>query len=83
MNQLLGRLKSRLLPFQVTLQIGLPQLMKEQALQALLVKGLLAAYRFRTLRGEVSVTLSGAIDYARVNYSGRPAHLTEGDVIVF
>jgi hypothetical protein len=82
-NQLLGRLKSRLLSFQVTLSIGLPQMLSEQALKAMIEKGLLGAYRFRTLRGEVSVTLSGRIDYSRLEYSGLSAGVTEGDVIVF
>lgn len=82
-NQLLGRLKSKLLSFQVALSIGLPQLLTEPTLQGLTSKGLLGAYRFRTLRGEVGVTLSGRVDYARLEYSGLSAGATEGDVIVF
>ena len=36
-----------------------------------------------SLRGEVCVTLSGNLDYSRLNYSGQSAYLSEGDVIVF
>lgn len=82
-NQLLGRLKSKLLSFQVALSIGLPQLLTEQGLQSLLNKGLVGAYRFRTLRGEIGVTLSGRIDFARLEYSGLNAGVNEGDIIVF
>jgi len=82
-NQLLGRLKSKLLSFQVALSIGLPQLLTEQGLNGLTAKGLLGAYRFRTLRGEVGVTISGRIDYARLEYSGLNTGVSEGDVIVF
>lgn len=82
-NQLLGRLKSRLLPFQVTLRLGLPQLLSEQALRALTYKNLLGVYRFRTLRGEVSVTLNGTLDYSRLEYRGVTGAVNEGDIIVF
>jgi hypothetical protein len=82
-NQLLGRLKSRLLPFQVTLRLGLPQLLTEQALQSSVAKGPLGVYRFRTLRGEVTVILNGKVDYSKLEYSGVAASLTEGDIIVF
>jgi hypothetical protein len=82
-NQLLGRLKSKLLSFQVALSIGLPQLLTEPGLTSLVNKGLIGAYRFRTMRGEIGVTLSGRIDYARLEYSGLSAGVAEGDVIVF
>lgn len=82
-NQLLGRLKSRLLPFQVTLRMGLPQMMTPQALETSVARGLLGVYRFRTLRGEVTVTLDGKVEYSKLEYSGVCAGLTEGDIIVF
>ncbi|HYP87688.1 MAG TPA: hypothetical protein VEQ59_06035 [Polyangiaceae bacterium] len=82
-NQLLGRLKSRLLSFQVTLNMGLPHMLTDQALQTMVTKGVLASYRFRTLRGEVGVTMTGRVEYARLEYRGVPPAVTEGDVIVF
>jgi hypothetical protein len=82
-NQLLGRVKARLLQFQMPLQMGLPLSMDEKALRALLQQGILAAYRFRTLRGEISVTLSGKIDYARLNYASQLSYASEGDIVLF
>jgi hypothetical protein len=82
-NQLLGRLKARLLQFQMPLQMGLPMSMDNKGLQHLMKQGILAAYRFRTLRGEISVTLSGRIDYAKLNYSSTVTHVAEGDIVIF
>jgi hypothetical protein len=82
-NQLLGRIKARLLQFQVTLQLGLPQLLTPAALEKLGAQGLLGVYAFRTLRGEVIVTLSGKIDYSVLRYAGKCQIASEGDIIVF
>ncbi len=82
-NQLLGRIKSRLLQFQVTIQMGLPMLLDDKALKHMTAQGVLAAYRFRTLRGEISVTLAGKIDYSRLNYSNQTTFATEGDIVIF
>ncbi len=82
-NQLLGRIKARLLQFQMPLQMGLPMSMDEKGLKQLSKQGILAAYRFRTLRGEISVTLGGRIDYAKLNYSSTVAQVTEGDIVIF
>jgi hypothetical protein len=82
-NQLLGRLKARLLPFQMPLQMGLPMSMDEKALRQLMSQGILAAYRFRTLRGEISVTLSGRVDYAKLNYTSQVTYAGEGDIVIF
>ncbi len=82
-NQLLGRIKSRLLQFQVTLQMGLPVCLDDKALKHMAAQGVLAAYRFRTLRGEISVTLAGKVDYSKLNYSNQTNFATEGDIIIF
>ena len=82
-NQLLGRIKARLLQFQMPLQMGLPASMDDQALRKLVQQGILAAYRFRTLRGEISVTLSGKIDFARLNYASQMTYAAEGDIVLF
>jgi len=82
-NQLLGRIKARLLQFQVTLQMGLPMKLDESALKQLVKQGILATYRFRTLRGEIAVTLSGKVDYSKLNYSNQTTFATEGDIIIF
>lgn len=82
-NQLLGRIKARLLQFEVTLQLGLPQLLTPIALEQLGAQGLLGVFPFRTLRGEVIVTLSGKIDYSVLRYSGKCRFASEGDIILF
>lgn len=83
-NQLLGRIKSRLLQFHVTLQSGLPTVMGRDAIERQRARGgLFATYIFRTLRGDVIVTLSGEIDPGVFVYTGVTNVATEGDVILF
>jgi hypothetical protein len=82
-NQLLGRIKARLLQFQVTLQMGLPLTLDEKGLKQIISQGVVATYRFRTLRGEIAVTLSGKIDYSKLNYSNQTSFANEGDIIIF
>jgi len=76
-------IKARLLQFQVTLQMGLPMKLDESALKQLVTQGILATYRFRTLRGEIAITLSGKIDYSKLNYSNQTTFASEGDIIIF
>jgi hypothetical protein len=83
-NQLLGRVKSRLIQFRVTLQAGLPTTMGRDAIERQRVRGgLFAPYMFRTLRGDIVVTLSGEIDHSIFVYTGSASIATEGDVILF
>jgi hypothetical protein len=83
-NQLLGRIKNRLHGCGIELRTGLPAS----------VAGTLLSRRrsemrpedifgFRTLRGEVTVTLAGQIDFARIRYTGKNCAAKEGDVILF
>jgi hypothetical protein len=82
-NQLLGRMKSRLLQFRVTLQMGLPMAMTDKGLKQIMTQGVFAAYHFRTLRGKISVTLSGRIDFSQLEYSAQTIYASEGDIVVF
>jgi hypothetical protein len=82
-NQLLGRMKSRLLQFRVTLQMGLPMAMNEKRLKEIMGQGMFAAYHFRTLRGQISVTLSGNIDFTQLDYSAQSVYANEGDIVLF
>lgn len=86
-NQLLGRIKSRLLQYHVTLQAGLPTVMGSDAIERQRARGgLFAAYTFRTLRGDLLVTLSGDIDPNIFVYTGAAPTTgvaSEGDVILF
>lgn len=82
-NQLIGRIKNRLMHFQLTLRVGLPSAMRKQLLSQRASSAPTVCYRFRTLRGEVVVTLEGSIHNEPLNYSGRVRVAKEGDFIVF
>jgi hypothetical protein len=83
-NQLLGRLKNRLLSYKVDLHLGLPSIVAQ-------AHGSVShdeqqdtlEFAFRSLRGEVFVTLRGAIDYRALVYWSGSAGGTEGEVILF
>lgn len=83
-NQLCGRIKSRLLQFQIVLKVGLPASLTRDAFKRHQSRGpFLGTYFFRTLRGEVVVTLSGDICHDAFVYSGVPELASEGDIILF
>jgi hypothetical protein len=83
-NQLIGRVKNRLLQFQLTLQTALPQVLdKEQVAQRRSRSAMFAVYYFRTIRGELVVTLEGTFDGGALSYSGAIQLPSEGDVILF
>src|SRR5215203_6177598 len=61
-NQLIGRIKNRLMHFQVTLRVGLPSTLRKQLIaQKQPAVGQVEWYVFRTLRGEVIITIAGTI----------------------
>jgi hypothetical protein len=83
-NQLAGRIKNRLLQFQVALRIGLPTVLKKQTLDRQFATATpFAAYVFRTLRGEIVMTMTGSIDPDALNYATRVEVAKEGDFIEF
>lgn len=83
-NQLLGRLKSRLHPFHVTFQVGLPSSPKLEEYQRLGDQGTtLGVYPFRTIRADILVVVNGRIDYSAFAYSGGVPSPTEGDILWF
>jgi hypothetical protein len=83
-NQLLGRVKSRLLHFQVVLNVGLPTLATADIVQHRLQRSAtLRLFEFRTLRGDILVSLDGTFDETQLRYTGSGNHGNEGDVILF
>ncbi|RYZ05903.1 MAG: hypothetical protein EOO73_18495 [Myxococcales bacterium] len=83
-NQLAGRVKNRLLNFALMLSIGVPSVLSGQALER--QRPRLEAevvYLFRTLRGEIVVTLDLHIDPDALNYSGTSRVAKEGEFIPF
>jgi hypothetical protein len=84
LNQLVGRIKNRLLQFQVTLRVGLPSTTRKQLLpRQRSVAGPVESYVFRTLRGEILVTLAGTIHEEPLKYSAHVRIPKEGDLIEF
>lgn len=83
-NQLAGRIKNRLLNFSLMLTIGVPTVMSGQATERQRPRRETdVIYLFRTLRGEVAVTLDLLIDPEALNYSGTNKVAKEGDFIAF
>jgi hypothetical protein len=81
-NQLIGRIKNRLMQFQVMLRIGLPSAMSAQAIvQQRPATASVVTYQFRTLRGEVQVTFEGTLGDAVLNYSNAVRVPKEGEFI--
>jgi hypothetical protein len=83
-NQLAGRVKNRLLNFALMLTIGVPTVLSGQALDRQRPRrDTDVVYLFRTLRGEIVVTLDIAIDPSALDYSGANRVAKEGDFIAF
>lgn len=83
-NQLLGRVKARLLQLGTTLQSGLPSLVNVDTLERMRARSpFCAVYRFRTRRSEIVVTLVGDIDPNTLVYTGAVPAAAEGDIILF
>lgn len=83
-NQLLGRIKNRLLTYRVVLQMGLPLVVASNARN--LGRGdspEFLEYGFQSLRGDVYVSLRGRMDFSAIVYSGALEAANEGDVILF
>jgi hypothetical protein len=83
-NQLAGRLKNRLLNFALMLTVGVPTVLSGQALERQRPRrDTEVVYLFRTLRGEIVVTLDLIVDPTALNYSGQNRVAKEGDFIAF
>ncbi|HKY40617.1 MAG TPA: chemotaxis protein CheX [Polyangiaceae bacterium] len=83
-NQLSGRIKNRLLNYTVVFAIGVPTVLSGQALERQRPRRETeVAYQFRTLRGEMIVTLDLYIDPGTLTYSSSHKVAKEGDFIPF
>jgi len=83
-NQLLGRMKNRLHGCDIDLRTGLPTSvvgnLRERHQPG---RSPNLMFGFRSLRGDITVTLTGEINYLRIRYSGKQVVAKEGDVILF
>jgi hypothetical protein len=83
-NQLMGRIKNRLLQFRLAVRTGLPSVMQKTTLDRQFAgANPFAAYVFRTLRGEILMTMHGAIDETCLDYANRVEVAKEGEFIEF
>jgi hypothetical protein len=82
-NQLAGRVKNRLLQFQVTLNVGMPSTTTAEELDKRVASGVETLYAFRTLRGELRVTLNGVVDDTALRYSNAVSVAQEGEFVAF
>jgi hypothetical protein len=81
-NQLMGRIKNRLLHYHVSLQVGLPETMKASLLERERARRQPPkVYTFRGLRGNVIVTLDATFHRLTLDYSGGVPLSNEGDLI--
>ena len=83
-NQLMGRIKNRMLRFQVDLRLGMPTAAKAEHLVGRSSKRTRPpwVYQFRSMRGDVWLALHDMIDESRLRYSGVEL-ASEGDVLLF
>jgi hypothetical protein len=80
-NQLAGRIKNRLIRFQITLRVGMPSVVGTDALaHARPTTDKERVYVVRTLRGDVSVSVDATLD-AALTYSSAVYVPVEGELI--
>jgi len=83
-NQLAGRVKNRLLNFTLMLTIGVPTVLSGPALERQRPRrDTEVVYLFRTLRGEIVVTLDLSIDPNALSYASSSRVAKEGEFIAF
>jgi len=83
-NQLMGRIKNRMLQFSVRLQTGLPSNLESKLLESQLhSSSTMRSYAGRTLRGEVVVTVEGMPNESELTYVGPGRIASEGETILF
>jgi hypothetical protein len=83
-NQLLGRIKNRLVQYQMPIRGDIPSAIDGKSLELrVAASNPFVIVCFRSIRGEIIVTLTGSIDYSRLQFSGNVASAEEGDIILF
>jgi len=83
-NQLIGRVKNRLIKFQVVLRPRLPTSLSGTALEQNRPRTATELlYRFRALRGDVLVVLDAPLERTILAYSGGTDVAREGELVLF
>ena len=82
--QVMGRIKNRLIQFQVRLRTSFPVVLSGEALERHKQRTAdEVVYHFSTLRGEVTVTVDSSLTEAVHEYSNAPLVISETDLILF
>jgi hypothetical protein len=83
-NQLMGRIKNRLLKFQLVMRPRLPSALSGAALELHRKRSASdILYRFRALRGDILVVVDAPLERAILAYSGDAQIAREGELILF
>jgi hypothetical protein len=83
-NQLLGRIKNRLLQFGLRIQAGLPFSVDPQRTEEPIAAATATrVYAARTLRGQIVVTIEGLPKESELVYVGPAGVASEGEAILF
>ena len=83
-NQLAGRIKNRMLQFNVRLDVGTSHIADSKALASQLATlRSVRMYTGRTLRGEILVSIAGLPDESELTYVGATHVASEGAIIMF
>ena len=82
-NQLFGRIKSRLAYYQMLLRGDIPSALEGKSLEMrVAASSPFMTVHFRSIRGEVIVTVAGTIDYSKFKFSSL-IMAEAGDIIMF
>jgi hypothetical protein len=83
-NQLLGRIKNRLVQYQMPIRADIPSAIDGKSLELrVAASNPFIIVHFRSIRGDIIVTMTGTIDYTKLQFSGAIATAAEGDIILF
>jgi hypothetical protein len=83
-NQLMGRVKNRLIQFQVKLHTYVPTVLSGVALERHKQRNVTEVlYCFGALRGEISVTVDASLTRAVLEYSNASLLVNDADVVLF
>lgn len=82
-NQLMGRIKNRLMQFQLKLRTHIPTVLSGAALMLQKAPPTEIWYTFAALRGEIIVTVDASLAQAVLEYSNASVVVAEGELILF
>lgn len=82
-NQLMGRIKNRLMQFQLKLRTHIPTVLSGAALMLQKNPTTEIWYAFGALRGEIIVTVDASLAQAVLEYSNASVVVAEGELILF